>query len=446
MCTFLHEESKRALLRSIWVEFGRHYSSHSHQHYLDFSNGATAAYRAEYILNNKRLTATSDRDIIRTVYICFHFGTDCPKGRTLVKKVIDHLLGYRLTNKDSGRSYANVIVIFVAGETGADWGILSDLSHGLHGTLGVNIAWHLVHLRIFRHDSVQVSYVDLDDSDPLFPDKDDPSLYDSTLLPSAPVPTLRIAPVEHRDVPAAMDVLKAFISCVDITVTCDTTPGTFAFSERAITAFASITSLAFTLIFDGDSVALLDWHSPRDPIVRHLGLLTHILECLPPKHSLEVLYLTIDAALAYGKTTTDALCKDIESIATSLADVLRRRSFHQVRIHVDLRMRPSNMCAAEATFNEVLRQFTSKTNRYGLENFRWNLQFDENKIRVHPFLFRAEKQKVDRAFDLMRDLLGEFGDRVQWTSTSTEMSDGCAEQVRERTESEIKELRKVLDN
>jgi hypothetical protein len=446
-CRFFHEESKRVLLRSIWIEFGRHYSCHSHQHYLTFSNGATAAYRAEYLLANKCLTSSLDRDIIHTVYVCFHFGTDRPQGRTLVKKVVDHLLRYRLTNnRGPSRAYADVNVIFVAGERGADWGILSDLSHGLNGTPGIRIAWHLVHLWIHHHASVQVSYVELDGDDPLFPDRDDPSIYDSTLLPSAPVRTLRITPVEHRDIPAAMAAVKACISSVDITVTCDTTPCDIAFSERAIAALASVTSLAFALIFDGDSVALLDWHSPRDPIVRHLQLLIHILDILPPTHSLEVLHLTIDAALAYAKAGTDALCEDIESVASSLTEVLRRQSFRGLRIKVDVRVRPSNLCAAEATFNEVLRLYVSKRARYGLEHFGWNLDFDDNKIRVHPFQHREEKRKVDRAFEFMRDLLGEFGDRVHWMSTSTEMSDGCAEQVRERTAAEVKELRNLLGN
>jgi hypothetical protein len=167
--------------------------------FLDFSNGACAVYHAKDLLKDKYLKLTVDRDIIRTVYICLGYGPGRPWGRTFIKKFIDHLFGYHLRDtRTPPRSFHDVNVVFVAAKRSMGWGIMSDLSHGLHGIPGIRIIWHLIRLPLYDHDRIRTSYVELDDIDPLFPDRDDPSLYDPEILASAPIEILRIVPMEYR--------------------------------------------------------------------------------------------------------------------------------------------------------------------------------------------------------------------------------------------------------
>ena len=62
-----------------------------------------------------------------------------------MKKLIDHLLGYCHTMPHVvTHSLGNVNVSLVGRIDGTDWGILSDFSHGLHGTEGIIITWSLL--------------------------------------------------------------------------------------------------------------------------------------------------------------------------------------------------------------------------------------------------------------------------------------------------------------
>jgi hypothetical protein len=111
----LREETKRVMLRNITVEYGEP-SNHDH---LDkgsptLSGAGGAIYREKRLLDGFFLTEPKDKDLIRSICICWHPEIYPHRDRRTVKELIDLLLGYRhMKPRAESKSLEDVNVIFI---------------------------------------------------------------------------------------------------------------------------------------------------------------------------------------------------------------------------------------------------------------------------------------------------------------------------------------------
>jgi hypothetical protein len=426
-CSLLHRESKRRMLSNIRVECGISKHHHEAEGSGGLSGGCGAVYQEENILSGEVLQSPEDRDLIQTITICYQVGVFAPRGRTAVKQIIDHLVGYRRVQPHAqSKSFEDVNVVFV-GQKYVDWGILSDFSYGLLDTQGITIIWELLEMSIHHYDSLWFHFVQPDSHD--LPIPDGRSL-DASKLPSAPVHSLYITPEALRDLPVALQAVKGYLRVLHITVTCMTRPDVVMFAEGAILALAGLSSLAIKIIEDHDESS---YAFPDGSMVYHIRLLIHILNSFPVDNTLQELAVTIIWDVAYSWDIIGRFCKRLEAVAAQLAQVLRRDSFKGVQLMVKVRLQPCNSTAG-------LADHVDAGDRRDWEVTARNVAFDKHRIRIPSFAFRPAREQVDRSFEVMRSLLAESSHQMSWDLVSTEMSAHCEWEWMSRIRDEIRDI------
>jgi hypothetical protein len=420
-CRTLYCESKREMLASIWIEFG---TSNVHQHSI--LRGAAATYQAEDILDGVFLSKESDRNLIHRVYCCIQVGDDCGTyptgGRTIVKDIVNRLLGYR---KDlTKRSFADIPLTFVGEGQGIDWPILASLTEAMENISGIRIIWELP--RMLIHNGTSLYLHRIDDDDNLHASVDG--------LGSAPVHTLQLSPaLDDRDVPITLGVLRGSLRSLAVSFTPETNTSPVAFNQAAISALGSLSALSVRIVAEFDNFPSWflhsgpRWESPGGPLVWHLKFLIQMLQAVPPIHKLRLLSIAIEAEMVYD-VNTDSFCRDFEAASGVLSNLLCEARFASIKLNVDIRLRPTRLTAGSANFLDSIDVWGG----FQWDDDEWDIKYDKDGLRVPSCNFRKHREKVDASFGIMRSALQGFGDRLSWCMSSTEMSTNCELRIKHR--------------
>jgi hypothetical protein len=294
------------------------------------------------------------------------------RGRFTVREILESLVGYRRTSPHAGSvDLGDVEVKLLAYGITINWQRLSDFWSEIDGTEGIKISWDHLRVPVYHAKSLWFRFVEPDLQDPTFP---------------------------------------------------------------AIEALGGLSSLAYTIVEDGD-LAAHRFHEAA--IIFHLRVLIHLLESFPLANALRELTLTITGDIAYSGSAVDSFCERFERLASRLAGTLHQDAFNGVQIRVEVRLQPSKLCVAMANEFDIPSVESPGGTRSTID-----VQYDDAGIRVPHFFFRDKKLKVDRSFDVMHSLLVAARSQTSWAMTSSEMSVKCESRWRKRIQSDIRKARR----